>query len=326
MRRREFLGALGGAAAMWPLAARAQQPAMPVIGLLRSTPRQTFEHVEVALGQGLAEAGFVEGRNVLIESRYADNQRDRLPDLAADLVRRRVVAIVVNGSATQAAKAATMSIPIIFVTGDDPVRSGIVDSLSRPTGNITGVTFLGGPPLAAKRLDLIRELVPNANLVAVLLNPDTPEFEGDLRALEIAGRAMGRTLLIVKVGNEREIDAAFATIVQSGTRALLIGAGAFFTSQRRRLVELAAQHAIPTIFSQRDFVEIGGLISYGSSFIGAYHQAGIYVGRILKGATPADLPVVQPSKFELLINMKTAKTLGLSVPLTLQASADEVIE
>ena len=322
MKRREFIAGLGGAAAL-PLAARAQQ-AMPVIGFLRSTPAPPFVHLEAALRQGLAEAGFVEGRNVAIEYRYADNRLDRLPGLAADLLRRQVAAIVVNQGSAYAAKAATTSIPIVFVTGNDPVRAELVDSLSRPSGNLTGVTFLGGAPLTAKRLGLIRELVPNVALIAVLIEPAQAETE--LPEVEAAGRSLGRKLLIVKASNEREIDAAFSTIVQSGAGALYIGAGAFFASQRRRLVELAARHAIPAIYSLRDAVEIGGLISYGSSFPGAYHQAGLYVGRLLKGAKPSELPVVQPTKFELAINMKTAKALGLNVPLTLQASANEVIE
>ena len=297
---------------------------MPVVGFLRSTPKPPFVHLEAALRRGLAEAGFVEGQNVAIEYRYADNRPDRLPGLAADLVRRQVAAIVVNHNSADAAKAATLSIPIVFVTGNDPVRSGLVDSLSRPSGNMTGVTFLAGAPLTAKRLGLIRELVPNVALVAVLFDP--AQVEAELRDVEAAGRSLGWKLLIVKAGTEREIDAAFSTVVRSGAGALYIGAGAFFNNQRRQLVELARRHAIPAIYSQRDAVEIGGLISYGSSFTGAYHQAGLYVGRILKGAKPSDLPVVQPTRFELAINMKTAKALGLTVPLTLQASADEVIE
>jgi putative ABC transport system substrate-binding protein len=325
MERRKFLIVLGGAAAT-PLAARAQQPALPVIGFLRSTSARTFEHLEGALRQGLTEAGFVDGRNIAFEYRYADNQADRQPALAADLVRRQVAAIVVNQGAAFAAKAATTSIPIIFVVGSDPVGIGLVDSLSRPSGNLTGVTSLAGAPLTAKRLGLIRELVPNATLIATLVDPTQREHETELRDTEAASRAAGWKLLVAKASNPAEIIGAFATIVQAGAGALIVGSGAFLTSQRRALVELAARHTIPAIYGQRDFVEIGGLISYGSSFTGAYHQAGLYVGRILKGAKPSELPVVQPAKFELAINMKTAKTLGLNVPLTLQASADEVIE
>jgi ABC-type uncharacterized transport system substrate-binding protein len=323
MNRRHFIGLTGGAA-IWPCAARAQQT--PVIGVLRSTPAQQFVHLEAPFRQGLAEAGFVEGQNVTLEHRYADNRLERLPGLAADLIRREVAAIVVNGGAAKAVKAATRSIPIVFVTGSDPVRSGLVESLSRPSGNLTGVTFLGGAPLTAKRLELIRELVPNVGLIAVLLDPTAPEFETELRDVEAAGRSLGRKLLVLKIVNERDIDDAFATMVRSRAGALGVGGGAFVTAQRRQVVALAARHAIPAIYPQRDFVEVGGLISYGSSFTGAWRQAGVYVGRILKGAKPSELPVVQPSKFELVINLNAAKALGIAVPLTLQASADEVIE
>ena len=324
MDRRHFIGLIGGAA-IWPWVARAQQ-AMPVIGVLRSTPGLQFVHLDAPFRQGLAEAGFVEGQNVMLEHRNADNRLERLPDLAADLVRREVAAIVVNGGAVKAVQAATRSIPIVVVTGSDPVRGGVVDSFNRPGGNVTGVTFLGGAPLTAKRLELIRELVPRVELIAVLLDPTAPEFEAERRDVEAAGRSLGRKLLVLKIGTERDIDDAFAAIVRSGAGALVVGGGSFVTAQRRQVVALAARHAIPAIYPQRDFVEVGGLISYGSSFTGAWRQAGVYVGRILKGAKPAELPVVQPSKFELVINMNAAKALGIAVPLTLQASADEVIE
>ena len=299
---------------------------MPVIGLLRSTPAQPFAHLVGALRQGLAEMGFVEGQNFAIEARHADNRLERLPDLAAELTGRKVAAMVVNGAAAPAAKAATTSIPIVFVTGADPVQSGLVKSLSRPDGNVTGVTWLGGAPLTAKRLELIHQLVPNASPIAVLLSPEAPEFQTELRDVEAAGRTLGQKLLIRNASNESEIGAAFSAIVQAGAGALAIGGGAFLTAQRRQVVALATRHVIPTIYPQRDFLEVGGLISYGSSFTGAYRQAGLYVGRILKGAQPSELPVVQPTKFELVINLSAAKAQGLNVPLTLQASADEVIE
>jgi putative ABC transport system substrate-binding protein len=324
MKRREFMTLLGGAAVAWPLAARAQQTT-PVVGFLRSTPSAPFMHLVAAFQQGLRDEGFIEGQSVSIEYRWADNQLDRLPDLAADLVRRQVKVIVGNTQAAEAAKAATQSIPIIFVTGEDPVTTGLVDSLNRPSGNLTGVVFFASGHLGAKRVELLHELVPKAAIIAVLIDPG---FARELPAVEGAGRALGRQLLVIvmKAASERELDAAFSAIVQAGAGALVVGGGPFFTSQRRRLVALAAQHAIPAIYDSREHVEAGGLMSYGTSLTTAYRQAGLYAGRILKGAKTSELPVMQPTTFELVINLRTAKSLGLTVPLTLQAAADEVIE
>jgi putative ABC transport system substrate-binding protein len=326
MQRREFITLLGGAAA-WPLAARAQQPAMPVIGLLRSTPAAPFAHLVAALRQGLNDEGFVEGRNIAIEQRWANNQLDRLPGFAADLVRRQVAVIVGNETAVEAARAATTTIPIVFVTGGDPVKSGLVKSLNRPEANVTGVTFFGGAQLNAKRLELLRDLVPNATVIAVLGDPKNyVAFEPELPELLEAGRALGRRIEIVRAANEREFEPAFAKIVQAGAGALMVSGSPFFTSQRRALIALAARHAIPAIYDVREFVVDGGLMSYSASLTGAYRQAGVYAGKILKGAKPSELPVLQPTTFELAINLKTAKALGLTVPLSLLGRADEVIE
>ena len=299
---------------------------MPVIGFLRSTPAAGFEYLVNAFRQGLNDAGFVEGKNVAIEYRWADNQPDRLPGLAADLVRRQVAAIVASGTeAAQAAKAATTTTPIVFVIGADPVRTGLVASLNRPGGNITGVVFTV-VDLAAKLLGLLHELVPKASVIAVLRDPNFPETEVESRDLEEAGRAIGRQILMVNAANEREFNAAFATIVQAGAGGLLIGAGPFFLSQRRQLVALAGRHALPTMYNAREYAEVGGLISYGPSQTDAYRRAGVYVGRILKGEKAGDLPVELATKFELVINLATAKALGLEIPPTLLARADEVIE
>jgi putative ABC transport system substrate-binding protein len=324
MKRRTFITLLGGAAAAWPLAARAQQP-MPVVGFLRSTPSAPFMHVVAAFQQGLRDEGFVEGQNVSIEYRSADNQLDRLPGLAADLVRRQVAVIVANTLAAEAAKAATQTIPIIFVTGEDPVTTGLVASLNRPSGNLTGVVFFASGHLGTKRLELLHELVPKGAIIAVLMDPS---FAKELPAVEGAGRALGRQLLVIvmKGPSERELDAAFSAMAQAGVGALLVGGGPFFTSQRSTLVALAARHAIPAIYDTRDHVEAGGLMSYGTSLTGAYRQAGLYAGRILKGAKTSELPVIQPTTFELVINLKTAKALGLTVPQPLSGLADEVIE
>jgi putative ABC transport system substrate-binding protein len=325
MKRRDFITLLlGGAAVAWPLAARAQQP-MPVVGFLRSTPSAPFSHLVDAFHQGLKEAGFVEGQNVAIEQRWADNHLDRLPGLAADLVRRQVEVIVGNEPAVQAARTATTTIPIVFVVGGDPVAHGFVASLNRPGGNLTGVTFFGNQ-LGAKRLELLRDLVPKAAVIAFLMDPASPWTVVELPDVEAAGRALGRQIVVVKAGDEREIEAAFPKILQAGAGALTVGGGPFFTSQRHALVALAARHGIPAIYDLRDYVEAGGLISYGASFSGAYRQAGAYAGRILKGAKPSELPVLQPTTFELTINLKTAKALGLEVPLIMRMTADEVIE
>jgi ABC-type uncharacterized transport system substrate-binding protein len=323
VRRRQFITLLGGAAAAWPLAAHGQQPAMPVIGFLRSTPSAPFMHFVAAFQQGLKEEGFVEGQNVAIEYRWADNQLDRLPGLAAELIQRQVAVIVGNTQAAEVTKTATNTIPIIFVTGEDPVTTGLVASLNRPSGNVTGVVFFASGHLGTKRMELLCEMVPKAAMIAVLVDP---RFATELPGVEGAGRALGRQLLVVNAASEHELDDAFSQIVQAGAGALLVGGGPFFTSQRQRLVALAARHAIPAIYDARDHVEAGGLMSYGTSLTGAYRQAGIYAGHILKGAKPADLPVVQPTKFELVINLKTATALGLTVPMILQMTADEVIE
>ena len=325
MRRREFITLVGGAAT-WPLAARAQQPAMPVVGFLRPTPAAGFEYILNAFRQGLTDAGFVEGKNVAIEYHWADNQPDRLPGLAADLVRRQVAVIVgAGGRVPHAVKAATATTPIVFVVGADPVRTGLVASLNRPGGNITGVVFMVAA-LAAKLFGLLHELVPTASVVAVLRDPNYLEFEAESRDLEEAGRAVRRQILMVNAAREREFNAAFATIVQAGAGGLLIGVSPVFLSQRRQLVALAGRHALPTVYNQREYAEVGGLISYGPSQTEAYRRAGVYVGRILKGERPGDLPVELGTKFELVINLATAKAIGVEIPPALLALADEVIE
>jgi putative tryptophan/tyrosine transport system substrate-binding protein len=324
VRRRHFITLLGGAAA-WPITGRAQQPAMPVIGFLRSTAAAGSLHLVAAFRQGLNEAGFVEGQNVAIEFRWADDRHDRLPVLAADLVRRPAAAIVANSVSAQAAKAATATTPIVVVSGSDPVRMGLVASLNRPGGNVTGVVFTTGD-LTAKRLGLLHELAPKTAVIAMLLDPKYPESELVAKDAQEAGRAIGRPVLIVKVGSEREFNTAFASIVQAGAGALLVGGGPFFNSQRRQLVALAARHALPASYVNREYAEAGGLMSYGASQTDAYRRAGGYVGRILKGAKPADMPVELASKFELVINLATAKALGFEIPPMLLARADEVIE
>jgi ABC-type uncharacterized transport system substrate-binding protein len=323
--RRKFLATLGGAAA-WPLAARAQQAAMPVIGFLRSTPAAGFSYTVDPFRQGLNDAGFVEGKNVAIEYRWADNQEDRLPRLAADLLRRQVAAIVGAGvPAAQAGKAATATTPIVFVIGADPVRVGLVASINRPGGNITGVVF-SVSPLAAKLLGMLHELVPKASIIAVLRDPNGPDVESQSRDLEEAARAIGRQILMVNAANEREFHAAFAKVVQAGAGGLFILASVFFFSQRRLLVALAARHALPAVYPLREYAEVGGLISYGPSQSDAYRRAGVYVGRILKGEKPGDLPVELGTKFDLVINLATAKAFGVEIPPNLLALADEVIE
>jgi putative ABC transport system substrate-binding protein len=324
MRRRDFVTLLGGALA-WPCLAQAQQ-AMPVVGLLRSTPSGPFADLVTALRDGLHEAGLDEGRNVAIEQRWADNQLDRLPALAADLVSHKAAVIVGNQTAIDAARAASPTMPIVFVTGEDPVRAGLVASLSRPGGNVTGVTFFGGSQLNAKRMELLHELVPQAKVVAVLGDPGYPAFEPELPKVEDAARTFGWNLVVVRAGQVSEFAPAFEKFVQANADALLVSGSPFFTSQRQALVALAARHKIPAVYDLRNLVVAGGLISYSSSITGAYRQAGDYAGRILKGAKPAELPVLQATIFQLSINLKTAKALGLTVPPALLARADEVIE
>ncbi len=322
MRRRTFIAGLGAAA--MPVPAFAQQ-AMPVVGFLRSTTLAPFENIAAALRQGLKEAGFVEGHNVAIESRYADNQLDRLPALAAELIRRPVAVIVANSSAARAAKAATATVPIVFTVGNDPVRDGLVASLNRPGGNVTGVTFLSGV-LGTKRLELLRLLVPKATSIAVLVNPNTNETKIERNDIQAAAQAIGQQIIIGDVGNAADIEAAFSSFVQRGAGALLGGTGAFLNSQRELIVALAARHGIPAIYSAREYAEAGGLMSYSTSQVEAYRQTGLYAGRILKGEKPGDLPILQATKFEFIINLKTAKALGLEFHPQLLATADEVIE
>jgi putative ABC transport system substrate-binding protein len=319
---------LGGAAAAWPLAARAQQAAMPKIGFLNPTSPDGNADRLRAFCQGLKETGYVEGENVPIEYRWAENQIDRLPALAAELVRRQVAVIVATGGVVSAlaAKAATTTIPIVFVAAEDPVSLGLVASLARPGGNATGINVFTGE-LTAKRLELLRELVPAATRIALLVNPaDAATAETTVRDVEAAARAIGLQIQVVRASTSREIDAAFATLVRERPDALFIAPQPFFTSRRVQLTALAARHAIPATFSTRESAEAGGLMSYGSNIADAYCQVGVYTGRILKGAKPTDLPVVQSSKFELVINHQTARMLGLTVPPSLLAIADEVIE
>jgi ABC-type uncharacterized transport system substrate-binding protein len=327
-RRREFITLLAGAAAAWPLAAGAQQGTMPVIGFLDSRPPDAMANRLGAFRRGLKEVGYVEGENVTVEYRWAENRIDRLPELAAELVRRQVSVIVTTGGnpAALVAKAATTTIPVVFLVGQDPVRLGLVASLARPSGNVTGINLFANE-LEAKRLELLRELVPKAARVAVLVNPgDVPNTEATLRDLAAAARAIGLQIQVFNAGTSREIDAAFETIGHERPDVLFIGASAFLNIRRVQLVQLAAFHRLPASYAFRESVEAGGLMSYGPSIVDAYRQWAVYAGRILKGAKPADLPVVQASKFELVINHQTARMLGLTVPSTLLASADEVIE
>jgi putative ABC transport system substrate-binding protein len=324
MKRRDFITLICGAAA-WPLAARAQQSALPTVGFLRSATLADVPHWVTAFRQGLKEEGFVEGQNVAIEYRSADNQPDRLPALVAGLIRQPVTVIVANTPAALAAKAATTTVPIVFAGGGDPVRDGLVASLNRPGGNVTGVSSLGAV-LGAKRLELLRQLVPKATTIAVLVHPNAPNTEAERRDVQAGAQAIGQQLIILDVNSERDFEPAFVRFVQRAAGALFVGTGAFMNSHRQQIVALAARHALPASYSPREAVEAGGLMSYAPSRTDAYHQAGIYAARVLKGAKPADLPVMQSTKFELVLNLKTAKALGLEVPDKLLALADEVIE
>jgi len=327
MRRREFIRLFGGAAVLWPLAVYAQQRPMPVIGFLNVASPGPLRQQIAAFREGLKESGYVEGQNVAVEYRWAEGQYERLPELAADLVRQQVSVIFVGGGAPAelAVKAATTTIPIVFSTGGDPVRSGLVASLNQPSGNITGVYhFATG--LEAKRLGLLHEMLPKATPIAVLINPNYADAENQLRDVQEAAARLGVQLVVVRANAESDFNAAFSTVVQQRSGALLVCASPFFNNRREQLVVLAARHALPTIYEWRDFAAAGGLMSYGTSLADAYRQVGVYVGQILKGAKPVDLPVVQSTRFELVINLSTAKALGIEVPPTLLARADEVIE
>jgi putative tryptophan/tyrosine transport system substrate-binding protein len=325
MRRREFITLLGGAAA-WPLMAIAQQRTLPVIGYVNSRSRETDTPFLAAFHRGLNETGYVEGQNVAIEYRWAEGQYDRLRVLATDLVDRRVIVMAVTSTpAALAAKAATSAIPIVFTTAADPIAVGLVDSLSRPSGNATGVNIYVSR-LGAKRLELLRELVPNAAVIGMLVNPSFPDAESQSEDVKEAARTLGQQIHVVNANSEGDFIRAFSTFIEMKADALLVSTDGLFLSHREQLVALAARHKIPAIYFVRDFALAGGLMSYGADIADGYRQAGIYAGRILKGTKPGDLPVMQPTKFDLVINLKTAKALGLTVPLTLQASADEVIE
>ena len=328
MRRREFVTLLGGAAAGWPLAARAQQQTMPVIGYVSTASQLAADDRNaVAFREGLAETGFTDGRNVALEYRSAEGHLERLPMLIVGLVRRQVAVIFVPGGdvPTLVAKGATRTIPIVFMTSSHPVRSGLVTSLNRPGLNATGVTTVGGP-LGAKRLELVRELVPRAATVGLLVNPNNPNSEPESADVRAAARTIGMQIHILEAANSDDIGRAFATLIELKASALMVSADPLFLFSRNHFITLAARYAMPTIYYAREFPENGGLISYGASLVSALRQCGVYVGRILKGDNPADLPVLQPTKFELVINLRTAKTLGLVVPPTLLALANEVIE
>jgi putative ABC transport system substrate-binding protein len=326
MNRREFITLLGGTAAAWPLAARAQQ-GMPVIGFLSGRSPHESAAVVDAFRQGLGETGYLEDKNVTIAYRWAEGGYDRLPAMAVDLVSRQVAVIVAAGgpASGQAAKAATAMIPIVFISGADPVQEGLVASLNRPGGNATGLSPLL-PAMEGKRLGLLRETVPNAALIGVLLNPAMPNFNGQANDVQQAARAVAQQLHILRASSEAEIDTAFATAVERRAGALLVAADPFMLSHRERLVALAARYGIPAIYEAREYATAGGLMSYGVSLADIYRQAGVYTGRILKGEKPGDLPVLQPTKFDFVINLKTVKTLGLTIPPGVLAIADEVIE
>jgi len=325
MRRRTFITLLGGAAAAWPLAARAQQSAMPVIGFLNAASPQEYKPFVAGFRRGLSEAGYVEGQNIAIEFRWAEGHYDRLPALATDLVRRRVAVIAANAPAAVAAKAATATIPIVFTTSIDPINLGLVSSLNRPAGNITGISTIGAQ-LWAKRLELLGQLIPRPVAIALLLNPKYPDGEVISREVQEGARTLDRQIRILNGSTTGEIQSAFVDLAKLHVGGLLVGTDAFFNSQRERIVALAARYTIPAMYDFRDSAVVGGLMSYGASLVDVYRQAANYVGKILKGEKPGDLPVQQPTKFELVINLKTAKALGLEVPPGVLAIADEVIE
>ena len=324
MKRREFIGFLGGAAVSWPLGARAQQD-KPVIWFFNSGKSSTQKNNLAAFRQGLKEAGFTEGENVVIQFRWGENQFDRLPALASEVIASRPAIIVSNTLAALQAKTATTTIPIVFTSGSDPVRDGLVTSLNQPGGNVTGVVFITGT-LGAKRLELLHQFIPTATTIAMLIYPNTSETEAERRDVQAAAQAMGQIVTFLDIGSVGDIKAAFATLTSRSTRALLVGTGPFLFNNLELIVALAARHALPTMYSQREASEVGGLMSYGASLPNAHRQAGIYVGRILKGEKPADLPVMQSTKFDFVINLKTAKALNFEVPPKLLALADEVIE
>jgi ABC-type uncharacterized transport system substrate-binding protein len=326
MKRREFITLLGGAAAAWPLAARAQQPALPVVGYLNSAREQQYTHLTALFRQGLAEGGYTEGRNVAVEYRWAEGDYERLPALAADLVKRNVAVIVAHGPpAAKAAKAATSTIPIVFTSGDDPIRTGLVSSINRPGGNVTGVTLVVSQVLT-KRVEILHELLPKAGVMAVLVNPNSTLHDVDRQEAAIAARTIGVAMHVLDAAADSDLDRAFAAVAERRVGALAVGADPFFNTRREKIVGLAAQHRIPTMFPFREFPVAGGLMSYGTNLVFGYHASALYAARILKGDKSADLPVQQPTKFEFVINMKTAQALGLEVPPMLLARADEVIE
>jgi putative ABC transport system substrate-binding protein len=327
VKRRKFITLLGGAAAAWPFAARAQQQATPVVGFLRNTSAANSAHLVTAFRQGLGEVGYLEGQNLHVEFRWSEGRENELRELALDLVRRPVAVIVAaNLTSLVAAKAATDTIPIVFVTGDDPIQLGFVASFNRPAENVTGVSFYSGT-LGAKQIELLHEIVPNATTIGMIVNPNNPAAETQINVAEGAARALGLKIAVAKTRSEQDFDPALADIIQQHVAgALLIGGDALFNAQQNRLAALAAQHKLPAIHFAREFVTAGGLMVYGASIVDAYRQVGVYVGRLLKGAKPTELPVMLPTKFELAINLKAAKALGLEIPPTLLALADEVIE
>jgi len=324
MRRRDFIALVGGAATL-PLAARAQQATMPVVGFLNAASPEGYARYAASFRQGLKESGYSEGDNVAIEYRWAEGHYDRFQDLAADLVRRKVAVIVANTQAALAAKAATQSIPIVFLTAFDPVKAGLVESLNRPSGNMTGISLMSGE-LGGRNVGLIRELKPAVTVIALLVNPGSPAVAPFIEDAQRAARTLGTQLSVLNAGTAAEIEAAFAASLQLRAGALIVAPDAFFLARRDQLVALAARHGIPTLYSRREWVDAGGLMSYGASLADEYRQAGLYAGKILKGAKPADLPVLQPTKFDIVINLNTAKALGLEIPPTLLAIADAVIE